>query len=553
MTQHDPAAAIDPALRPGMSLRDFWTDGSVSLLCATLSELVGVTIELRDEQGHVLYHDGDGLATGADEPIPQGARVFSVDVTDTPIGSVVVGPGDPKHGSRALAERAGELLSAVTREMCTDVTELRLRIKEIQVLYELNALLADGGRVSDTLELALSASLDTLGLDAGAIMLFPQGSKGRLDPDREDELERSASVGLSERWLSDPSPLSHDRSFDAACLSGEIVVVEDLMSDDRVRVKGMVVDEGLGAFIGAGMIFENRPIGVLRLYSRRARRFTRSERRLVRSIAQSAAMAVEQAHLLRLKARERRTQRAIKIAAEVQKRMLPESLPKVEGLDTAARFSPSAQIAGDFYDVFEVRDKLGILVGDVVGKGISAGLLMSAVRASLRAYAELSDDLSRVMERTNDAVSRDTTVSEFVTIWYGVYDPKTRVLSYVLAGHDPPLLATPNSDGSVRIERVEGSGLVAGVQPGERYTMQSVDLTPGQVLVAYTDGITDAVGMGKDRFGRERLVAAIEDTMTGSPGASAEQISERLLWHLRQFKGFEAQTDDETLVVLHAT
>ena len=440
--------------------------------------------------------------------------------------------------------------------MCSDVSELRLRIKEIEVLYRLNALLVAGGRVSETLDLALRAALEALDLDAGAIMLLPEDAKGVVREDREDELERCASIGLSDAWLESPSPLSIGREFDHKCLEGEVVSVEDLRDDPRVLVGDQVKDEGVVSFLGSGMVFEDRPIGVIRLYARQRRVFTGAERRLIRSIGQSAAMGVEQARLLKLKARERRTQRSLRIAGTVQQRMLPARLPEVDGARCAARFRPSSQIAGDFYDLFHVRGKLGILVGDVVGKGIVAGLLMSAVRATLRAYAEITDDLSRIMARTNDALYRDTTVSEFVTIWYGVYDPSTRELCYVTAGHEPPILLSPRTDEhgnpGVAIERLTGTGLVAGVQPGETYRMERVTLSPGQSVMAFTDGVLDAVDFTGQRFGRDRLREALRETLLETPDADADHIVDRVFWHLRQFTGLQPQADDETVVVIHA-
>lgn len=534
----------------GLSLRDYWTDGSVSRLCDALGEVSGLSVELRDETGRVLGADELGAVSGRDAPVPEGSSVTSIRIGDTEIGSVVIGPGEPVHGSRALVERVGELLGAVTQEMCSDVALLRLRIKEIEVLYKLNALLVDGGRVEDTLELALRSALDALDLDAGAIMLLPEGATGVKHEDREDELERSVSIGLSDDWLSNPSPLSVGRGFDIACLRGEVVTVEDLRVDGRVYAEDLVRGEGVVSFIGSGLLFENRPIGVIRLYAKSRRAFTSAERRLIRSIGQSAAMGVEQARLLKLKARERRTQRALKIAGAVQQRMLPSRIPRAAGVECAARFRPSSEISGDFYDLFGVRDKLGILVGDVVGKGVVAGLLMSAVRATLRAYAELSDDLSRVMTRTNDAVCRDTTVAEFVTIWYGVFDPETRELRFVTAGHEPPILLTRDPETGVVARRLGGAGLVAGVREGETYAMERVRLDPGDVLVAYTDGVTDAVDFSNARFGRERLMGALREILTEAPGSGADHIADGVFWHLRQFTGLQAQSDDETVVVL---
>ncbi len=543
-------SAQDLPTTPGHTLRDYWTQGTIASLCAALSELGGARIELRDERGFVLDPDSFNTNNGIESPIPKGSIVMPIVVTEEPIGSIVVHP----HGIDALhpglIERLAELIAQTASEMCDDVAQLRYRVSEVGVLYRLSSLLVRGGRVHDTLRLTLELALDVLGLDAGAIMLLPEDSEALPRADLENELERSADVGLSEDWLNNPVPLSIDRQFDRLCLQGKVVTSEDLSSDPRVLVPEQCIEENLVSFIGSGMVFDGQPIGVIRLYTRHRRIFTSAERKLIRSIGESAAAAVEQARLLQMQARQRRTQRALRIAGAVQKRMLPQVIPSYEGIQIVARYQPSQEIGGDFYDLFQVHDKLGIVVGDVVGKGVVAGMLMSAVRATLRAYAELSEDLDRVMCRTNDAVCRDTTVSEFVTIWYGMICPRTRVLRSVVAGHDVPLLRRRDDSGRYAPVTFPGEGLVVGVVEGEPYTMNEIQLQPGDVLMAFTDGITDAVNFEMQRFGRKRLLETAMGLLEESPDASADEILKRVFWSMRQFSGLAEQADDETLVVV---
>jgi serine phosphatase RsbU (regulator of sigma subunit) len=539
----------------GSSIRDYWTDGSISALCAMLSELGGVTIELRDERDLVLPPGSAPDAPGVAAPVPAGATVLDVVIEEERIGSVVVHPapsGDPAGsgaGAHARALSAGRLIAAATKEICTDVSELRHRVAEIDTLYRLSAMLVRGGNVKDTLKAALGSALEVLELDAGSIMLLPEDADGLAKAESEADLERSVSLNLSEAWLSNPLPLSKDREFDRRALAGEVVVSESLADDPRVLQPGQCVEEGLGAFMSAGMVFDGRPIGVIRVYDRRPREFSRAERRLLRSIAQSAAASVEQARLIQLRARERKTQRSLRIAGAVQQRMMPVDVPRVAGVDLAARYRPSFEIGGDFYDLFESHGRLAIVVGDVVGKGVAAGLLMSAVRATMRAYAELSDDLSRVMARTNDAMCRDTTVNEFATVWMGTIDPHTRELRYVSAGHDRPVLFRRAVGGGYSSRTLEGGGLVAGVSPGESYPVELCRLERGDVLAAFTDGLTDARAFDSSRFGRARLLEALSGALEAEPDASAAALVERVFWTIRQFTGLQPQADDETLVV----
>ncbi len=538
----------------GHSLRDYWTTGTISALCESLSKLGNVIIELRDERGLVLDSSLEPQIPGQVRPIPHGANVTPIVVAEESLGAVVVYPQpecDP--GTHELIERIGKLIAITASEMCSDVSELRYRVNEIGVLYKLSSLLAQGGRVRDMLGLTLELALEVLNLDAGAIMLLPEDAPGLVHNELELELRRSASIGLGEDWLSNPVPLSKERMFDRESLAGEVVTSNDLSQDPRVLVPTECHTEGLVAFLGTGMVFDSRPIGVIRLYAKSSREFSSAERQLIKSIAESAAAAAEQARLLRLQARERRMHRSLKIAGAVQKRMLPEETPKHDRIELAGRYRPSQEIGGDFYDLFDVRDQLGVLVGDVVGKGVVAGLLMSAVRATLRAYAELSDDLSRVMIRTNDAVYRDTTVSEFVTIWYGMIDPQSLMMRYVVAGHESPLLIRKDKSGKWQAHTLAGEGLVVGVIPNEEYTMHTAQLKPGDYLIAYTDGITDAMNFDLERFRKPRLEESILEYLEETPDATAEQVLERIFWSMRQFVGLADQADDETLVVAKIT
>ena len=544
----NPAPELSPT--PGHSLRDYWTQGTIASLCAALSELGGVPIELRDERGFVLEPESFNEQQGIERPIPEGARVLPIIVSDEKLGSIVVHPHDHDLSHSVLIDRLTELIAQTTSEMCEDVAQLRYRVSEVAVLYRLSSLLVRGGRVHETLRLALKLALDVLHLDAGAIMLLPEDSEALPRVDRENELERSAAVGLSEHWLNNPVPLSIDREFDRMCLSGGVVTSESLSEDPRVLVPDECSEENLVGFIGTGMVFDGQPIGVIRLYSRHARKFTSAERNLIKSIGESAAAAVEQARLLKMQARQRRTQRALRIAGAVQKRMLPEVTPRFEGIQLAAKYQPSQEIGGDFYDLFEVHNKLGILVGDVVGKGVVAGMLMSAVRATIRAYAEISEELDRVMIRTNDAIYRDTTVAEFVTVWYGMLCPQTRTLHSVVAGHDVPLLMRREEQGKYTLHTMPGEGLVIGVLPGEQYQMHETQLLPGDVLIAYTDGITDASNFESQRFGRQRLISCVLELLGENPDSSAEDVLKRVFWSMRQFSGLASQADDETLVVV---
>lgn len=534
-----------------ISIRDFITDGTLSRLCQELTELTGVVVELRDEHGLVLPPGAGPEHPGNCEPLPEGSLRIPLLIEGTEIGTLCVHPGSgsTEGGDREHLDQAVRLLASAATELCRDVVELRARLTELGVLHRLSAVLASGGRLRSTMKSTLKAALEALELDAGSIVLLPEDADGLARVESEEDLTLQASVGLSKRFLRDPMPLSKDRAFDRMALLGEVVEVADLQADERILEPRRCVREQLGSFINAGMIFSGRPLGVIRLYGRTPRRFGEADQRLLRSIGQQAAAAVEQARLARIRARERRIQRSLQLAGEVQSRMLPQQLPSVERFDIAARCTSSFELGGDFYDVFELDGRLFVVIGDVVGKGVAAALLMSAVRASLRAHAEEQRDLPGVIERVNRDLCRDTLPSEFATLWFGVFDPGRCRLTSVSAGHDPPILVR-RTDGAIRISEFEIGGLVVGVNADERYEQQSLALERDDLVVIYTDGVTDASSFAGERFGKQRLKAALSEFLREHPDASATVVLDHLHWSIRRFSGLQRQADDETIAIV---
>lgn len=545
-----------------LSVADFMTDGSLAALCAELSKLTGVPIEVSDPLGRrIVRTDDPARPWRVEGEAPSPARALEgvsipLSVGGIPVGSIRVGPGVPALASgvdgRQAVERVARLLANTAAELCEHELELRDRIKEAAALYRMSGLLVRAAGVEHVMQTALDSALHALGMDAGSVVLFKDDFDGEISDD-ESDLTLKASRGLSKEYLEHPTPLSRKREFDRLALSGSVVTVEDLLDDPRVLLKDMVAAEGMRSFVNAGMVFHGRPIGVIRLYARDVRRFGEPERRLLKSIAHQAAVAVEQARLLKMEHEDQRVQRQLQLAADVQRRMLPRSVPNVPGLDIAAKYVPSFELGGDFYDFIDLNGHFGLAVGDVVGKGVAAALLMSAVRASLRAHVQEVYDLNEVVSRVNVAMCRDTRDHEFASLWYGVIDPATLRLTYCSAGHEPTMIIRPpknRAPSKQNITELTVGGMVVGLDPDQKYQREIFELRPRDVIVATTDGVTDANDFNNKKFGRERLREAILRILKQEPDAGAARISEHIQWEIRQFAGLAPRPDDFTLVVV---
>lgn len=546
-----------------VSITDFLTDGSLARLCAELSALTGVDVCLRDERGAriVAAEPGGWRVEPPDLAPPEPAQEKPVAVPlmaeGRVIGSLVIGAGQPrlptrKDGSaRATLERTLELLASTASEMVENELALRHRVIEVSALLRMSSLLSRAASVDRVLEVAMDLALSVLQLDAGSVVLFEDD--GPLDA-QERDVTHKVVRNLSRDWIECPLPLSKDRLFDHMAVQGQVVAVEDLQADDRVQIPDRARDEGLASFINAGLIFQDRALGVIRLYSRTRRAFTDSERRLLKSLAQQAAVSIEQARLLRLEEEERRIARQLELAADVQRRMLPKgSRTSVPGLDVAARYVPSSELGGDFYDFVDLGGHLGVVVGDVVGKGVAAALLMSAVRAMLRAQIENVYDLDEVIRRVNVALCRDTRESEFVSLWYGVIDPQRMRLTYCSAGHEPTFVVHMPKDGKptpANVTELSIGGMVIGIDESQRYQRGVMDLKPGDVLLAYTDGLTDARDTAGKKLGRPGVRDALLRVLAQNPGAPAPRLAELLHEQVRQHTGPAPRVDDETFVIV---
>jgi sigma-B regulation protein RsbU (phosphoserine phosphatase) len=224
--------------------------------------------------------------------------------------------------------------------------------------------------------------------------------------------------------------------------------------------------------------------------------------------------------------------------------MLPATIPQLKQFDIAADYIPTLELSGDFYDLIQLNGHIGIAIGDVVGKGVAASLLMASVRSSLRAYAQDLYDISQIIHRVNVLLTRDTLDNEFATLFYGVLDPDTNRLTYCNAGHNPPLLLRNGE-----VTELDVGGLIVGIDEQATYDMAIVHFQPGDLLLLFSDGMNEAKNFDNVQFGKERIIEAMKSSLT-LPDANA--MLKHILWQMRCFTGLHHNADDTTAVLIHA-
>ncbi|MEW5990501.1 MAG: PP2C family protein-serine/threonine phosphatase [Chloroflexota bacterium] len=246
----------------------------------------------------------------------------------------------------------------------------------------------------------------------------------------------------------------------------------------------------------------------------------------------------------RVQAERARVSQELAIGRRIQQALLPSRYPEVRGWTFAARYEPAREVGGDLFDVFTVRgqpDRIALVIADVTGKGIPAAVLMADVKALLHAATDNVEDPAEALRRVNAVLVHERPTALFVTASLAVVDATSGAVRYALAGHEPPLVA--RHDGGV--DRLEAGGPILGAFDGATFELRETILAPGDAMVLYTDGITEARDPARAFYGEDRLLAIIR----GSCGRPAERIAEAVMDDVTAFRREAEPFDDLTLLV----
>jgi sigma-B regulation protein RsbU (phosphoserine phosphatase) len=297
----------------------------------------------------------------------------------------------------------------------------------------------------------------------------------------------------------------------------------------------------------------DKVLGIMSLGPKRSEEpFSKADIRLLDLVAAQTGLALENGRLTEAigaeaAAREKR-HRELELAREVQERLFPQEFPRLPGLDYAGACRPALGVGGDYYDFIRISDcGLAIAIGDVSGKGISAALLMATLRAFLRGQTiDRQTDLTAVIANLNRLVYESSAHNRYATFFFAVLDLSSRVLTYVNAGHNSPILFRAADAGDAL--RLDDGGSVVGLLPNGSWVQGQVMLEPGDLLVAFTDGVSEAMNASDEEWGEEGLMGAVQ----ANRSAPAPVILEGIMTSADEFVAGFPQYDDMTLIVMRA-
>ena len=346
--------------------------------------------------------------------------------------------------------------------------------------------------------------------------------------------------------------LARDDSYSTTIVNQVIesrqpLLTNNAMFDNRITPGQSIIMRGLRAILCAPMMVHERLIGVVYVdTAMRSGTFTEADRDLLMAVAGQAGIAIENARLYLVAVEKGRMQRELQMAAEIQEGLLPHRMPDTPGYDLAVGWQAAREVAGDFYDVFSLKDgNFGVVIADVSDKGAPAALFMAVARTFIRSHANYGLSPLETLSMTNENILEDAENGMFVTVYHSVFSPNGASIN-VNAGHNPPLLYRHATH---EVFFMPQGGRAIGWFPDNPLREVETRLEPGDLIVYYTDGLTDAENFSGDYFGETRLAQAVVEV----GGKAAQAVLDHIVNSVNTFCDGNAPFDDLTLVVVHYT
>jgi phosphoserine phosphatase RsbU/P len=370
--------------------------------------------------------------------------------------------------------------------------------------------------------------------------------------DGQGRLTFNVARGMDKNTIEEPVFQISLGIVEGVAKNGLPVLSGDAQIDPRFSMRQSVRLLGLRSILCVPLKMKEQILGTVYVDNRiQAGIFTQADLDLLSAIASSAAIAIENARLYQLAVEKGSLERELQVARDVQVSLLPRETPQILGWEFVARWLPARQVAGDYYDFIPGKEgRLGIVIADVSDKGMPAALFMTLTRSIIRASTDLAVPPWEAISRANRLICKDSTSGMFVTLFYACLDPANNRITYVNAGHNPPLFFQTNKrTGQGELSRLERTGMAMGVDPDTPYKQRTLSFNPGDFVVLYTDGITDALNLQEQDFGMEKLEGAV----LSEREKPALQIAQALESALEIFIGDAPLFDDSTFVIVRRT
>jgi len=420
------------------------------------------------------------------------------------------------------------------KKLSEENKRLRAAVTELSILNDIATTITSTHSIEHIVDMIVKKCVKHLQVEQGAVMLL----------DEKNQSNPLKTMIRQQDTLYDMLPYRLDAQLTGWMLKHKTpLLVKDLKNDDRF--KSFMEDESpIKSLLGVPLILKGKIIGVLSVFNKHSSEgFTESDQRLLSIIAAQSAQIIENARLYLEEQNLMLMQEEMRLAAETQINLLPKSIPKVADYQIAGKSIPAKDVGGDYYDFIQIDDNnFAFCLGDVSGKGMSAAMLMSNLQATLRAQILSGVNSKETITRTNPVLFQNTDSTKFVTLFLGIVNIKSNEINYCNAGHNNPYYLDKNN----QIKELDVGGLILGFQPDSLYLEGKIQFHPDEMIVLYSDGITEAMNDQNEEFGEERLIKLI----TKYKNEDIYKLIDRIIVAVNAFSEGVAQSDDITLMII---
>jgi len=414
---------------------------------------------------------------------------------------------------------------------------LKKSIEDLWTINQLARIISTTLPVHQILDKVVSGSVKAIGTAQGAISLLDEKETG--DPFKTlirkvDETDFTKKYRLDEDlsgWM---------------LKNRKALLINDFNKNTTFKGKHSAIEK-IHSILSVPLLCKGKLIGVLSLFNKKNNReFSKNDQRLLSIIASQSAQVIENARLYEQEKQLRQFEQELEMAQSIQSRLLPKESPKIGGFDLAGISYAAKEVGGDYFDFIELENgRWGIALGDVSGKGIPAALLMANLQATLRNQALNHSSIVECIEKASQFLYLNTQSHKFATLFFGVLDSKTKNFNYVNAGHNFPFHLLKEGE----FRQLEIGGLVVGIEPNSVYNEGKVHLSPGEIIVIYSDGVTETEDASETLFGEQRL----QEIIKKNKNLSSQEIMAEIYKEVKNFQSGTEQDDDITLIVMKAT
>ncbi len=415
---------------------------------------------------------------------------------------------------------------------------LKVAVDELSILNEIATAISSTLDVQEVIDLIVKKCIKHLRVEQGAVMLINEEDKNNpivtmeriFDQSSEDRLPIRLNTQLTGWMMKNQKPL----------------LSNSLSEDDRFTLSDNDVNT-IVSLLAVPLHLKGKMVGLLTVFNKRGEEgFSEDDKRLLTIIAAQSAQVIDSARLYKEEQEFLKVQEDMNMAAQIQQNLLPKKIPEIHGYEAGGISIPAKNVGGDYYDfIITQNGNIAFCLGDVSGKGTAAALLMANLQATLRGQTLSCTCARDCLDRANKLLYQSTDSEKYATLFYGILDAEKHQLAFTNAGHNYPFFIS----GDGKVERLKTIGIPLGFLEDFEFSEHTVPFNVGDVLVLFSDGISEAMNKHGEEFEEERILEVVLDCLDQAP----YQIIENLLSAAKEHAEGEEQSDDMTLLVIKRT